>query len=69
MEPEDENAQAPQSNLEKLSRKLKDGSLARKLVSARIEAEGSDTRAALRKVVTDRIEELKREYDLPDNKA
>lgn len=54
-------------NLARLKAQLKNGTLAEKLVSARIEAGAADPRPALRKVVLDRIEELRRVHEpVPD---
>ena len=59
---------APQSNLERLQAHLTKDTLAEKLVAARIAAGSADQRASLRKVILDRVEELKRKHDsLPDN--
>ncbi|WP_194456909.1 hypothetical protein [Bradyrhizobium sp. CCBAU 53421] len=69
MQPEERDKETPQNNLERLKSHLKKDSLAEKLVSARIGAEGSDPRPALREVVMNRIEELRRGYELPDRKA
>lgn len=57
--------EAPDNNLEQLKSHLKEDCLAEKLVSARIGAGAADPRPALRKVVTDRIEELRQENELP----
>jgi hypothetical protein len=67
----EENAEATQqANLEQLRSHLKEGSLAEKLVLARIGTAAADPRPALRKVVLDRIEELKRGYEpVSDNNA
>jgi hypothetical protein len=59
----------PQDNLARLKSHLKAGSLAERLVSARIDAGASDPRPNIRKVLTDRIEELRRAHDVPDQQA
>jgi hypothetical protein len=56
VQPEERDKETPQYNLERLKSHLKKDSLAEKLASAQIGAEGSDPRSALRKVVMDRIE-------------
>ena len=45
----------PQDNLARLKSHLKAGSLADRLVSARIDAGASDARPNIRKVLTDRM--------------
>lgn len=59
----------PRNNLARLKSHLKAGSLAERLVSARIDAGASDPRPNIRKVLTDRIEELRRTHDVPDQQA
>ncbi|WP_438278920.1 hypothetical protein [Nitrobacter sp.] len=59
----------PQDNLARLKSHLKAGSLAERLVSARIDAGASDSRSNIRKVLTDRIEELRRAHDVPAQQA
>lgn len=60
----------PQDNLARLKSHLKaGGSLAERLVSARIDAGASDSRSNIRKVLTDRIQELRRAHDVPDQQA
>lgn len=66
MQAEDIAQEAPQDNLERLATHLKKDSLAERLVRARTGA-GADARATPRKVMMDRIEELKRAHDLPDH--
>ena len=66
---EQSEEETPQDNLERLRSHLKKGSLAEKLASARIGAGAAEQSPALRKVLTDRIEELRRGYELPDHKA
>jgi len=57
----------PQNNLERLKSHLNKGSFAEALVSARSGVAASIAGPALRKVVLDRIEELRRDYEsLPD---
>lgn len=56
----------PQDNLARLKSHLKTGSLAERLVSARIDTRASDPHPNIRKVLTDRIEELRRAHDVPD---
>ena len=56
-------------NLARLKSHLKAGGLAESLVSARIDAGTSDPRPYIRKVLTDRIEELRRTHDVPDQQA
>ena len=58
-----------QDNLARLKTHLKAGSLADRLVSARIDAGASDALPNIRKVLTDRIEELRRTHDVPDQQA
>lgn len=70
MQPEDNEGEAPQDNLERLRSHLKKDSLAERLVSARIGARATDPRPGLRKVMLDRIEELRRQYEsLPDHET
>lgn len=52
-------------NLARLKSHLKAGSLAERLVSARIDAGASDPRPNIRTALTDRIEELRRVHDVP----
>jgi hypothetical protein len=59
----------PQDNLARLKSHLKAGSLAERLVSARIDVGASDPRSNIGKVLTDRIEELRRAHDVPDQQA
>lgn len=59
----------PQENLERLRSHLKEGSLAERLASACINAGAPDPRPNIRKVLTDRIEELRRIHDVPDQQA
>ena len=59
----------PQDNLARLKSHLEKDSLAEKLVCARIAARPGELRSALTKVATDRIEELRRGYELPNNKT
>ncbi len=66
MQSDENEGETPEDNLERLRSHLKKDSLAETLVSARIGAGAAEARPALRKVLTDRIEELKRGYDLPD---
>lgn len=61
--------EGPQDNLARLKSHLKADSLAERLVSARIDAGASDSRSNIRKVLTDRIEELRRAHDVPDQQA
>lgn len=53
-------------NFTRLKSHLKVGSLAERLVAGRIDAGVADSRRAIRKVLTDRIEELRRAHDMPD---
>lgn len=53
------------SNLERLQSHLKKGSLAAKLVAARMIADERDVQVRLRQVVLDRLDELRRGHD-PD---
>ena len=69
MQPEESDGETPQDNLERLRSHLKRDSLAEKLASARIEAGAAEPRPALRKVIMDRIEELRRGYELPNHEA
>jgi hypothetical protein len=63
----EEHAEEPQSNLERLQGNLKEGSLAERLIAARIAAGTAAPGPRLRKVISDRLEELKREYEsVPD---
>lgn len=66
---EESEEESPHDNLERLRSHLKKDTLAEKLVSARIAAGAAELRPALRKVMTDRIEELRRGYELPDQQA
>jgi hypothetical protein len=61
-----DTTEEPQDNLARLKSHLKTDSLAERLVSARIEAGVSNSDLAMRQVLIDRIEELRRAYDLPD---
>ena len=69
MQSDENQGETPQDNLERLKSHLKKVSLAEKLVSARIDAGPAESRPALRKVITDRIEELRRGYELQNKKA
>jgi hypothetical protein len=66
---EQREEETPQDNLERLRSHLKKDSLAEKLASARIGAGAAEPSPALRKVLTERIDELRRGYELPDHKA
>jgi hypothetical protein len=67
-EPEEDGP--PPTNLERLSSNLKKDSLAEKLVTARIAAGNDDPQPSLRKVILDRVEELKRKHEpVPDKQA
>ena len=63
MPPDERTDDAPKSNLERLRSHLKKGGLADKLAAARIGAGSADPKPALRKVVLDRIEELRRAHE------
>jgi hypothetical protein len=66
----DEQQAAPPSNLERLQAHLKQDSLAERLVAAGIAAGNAAPQPALRKVITDRLEEIKRKHDpVPDQQA
>jgi hypothetical protein len=69
MQPEEDAGETQLDNLERLRSHLKNNTLAEKLVSARIAVGAAEVRPALRKVLTDRIEELRRGYELPDQQA
>jgi hypothetical protein len=69
MQPEEDAGETQLDNLERLRSYLKNNTLAEKLVSARIAVGAAEVRPALRKVLTDRIEELRRGYELPDQQA
>jgi hypothetical protein len=58
------------SNLERLQAHLKKHSLAEKLVVACVAAGDGDPRPSLRKVIFDRVQELKRVHEsVPNQKA
>jgi hypothetical protein len=61
---------AAQSNLERLQAHLKKDCLAETLVTAAITAGDAARQDALRKVVADRLEEIKRKHEpVPDQQA
>ena len=56
-----------QSNFERLIPHLRKGSLAEKLVSAYASADEGNTAQAIKAVMTARLNEIKREYDGPED--
>jgi hypothetical protein len=70
MDNEIEQTEAEPTNLERLQAHLKKDSLAEKLVTARIAAGNAEPLPGMRKVVLDRVEELKRKHEsVPDQKT
>jgi hypothetical protein len=53
---------APPTNFDRLKSRLKKESLANRLVDARIKAVPADQQAALKKVLSDRLNELRQGY-------
>jgi hypothetical protein len=60
----------PPSNLDRLKGLLKGGTLAERLVTARIAAKVGEEQAALRQVIDERLKELRQKHEsVPDQQA
>lgn len=61
--PEEEQAEGPQTNFERLLTHLGEDSLAAKLIEAYAGADGAGRAAAIRAVADDRLTQIKRSHD------
>ena len=57
----------PTTNFERLFAHLKKGSLAAKLVGTQVDPDNQEPSEALNKVILDRLDQVRREYDQPSN--
>jgi hypothetical protein len=60
-------AAVPLTNLERLKKELKKDSLAARLVEAQMSAKPGAEQAALKRVIADRLDELRKKYAGPAN--
>ena len=62
-----DEADQPKTNFERLLAHLRESSLAAKLVATQVDPENEEPSEALSKVILDRLDQVRREYEQPSD--